>query len=133
MQKATKIRLFLLLAIISLGLFSRASTTGISILDKYLGDGLYAAMFFILCTIGLNGRESLAALIAGGIVVSMELFQLTHIPLAMSASDNGWLRLAATLVGTRFSYLDMLSYALGIALGYVIYRYLVFGRSGSPS
>jgi hypothetical protein len=108
MEKATRTRLILVLAIIGLGIGSRASTTGLAVLDKYLGDALYAAMFFVLGTIALNGRENLSALIAALIVGSLEVFQRSNIPLEMSASNNPLIRLAATLIGTKFGYLDIL-------------------------
>jgi hypothetical protein len=127
--KATQTRLLLLLAIISLGILSRSSTTGLPILDNYLGDGLYAAMFFILCTIALKGRERLSAVLAGLIVGSMEVFQLSGIPLELSTSANPLVRLVARLIGTTFSYLDILAYAIGILLCSLIYRYLVFGKT----
>jgi hypothetical protein len=127
--KATRIRLLLLLAILGLGIGSRAFTTGLPILDKYLGDGLYAAMFFILFTIGLKGREALSALLAGLIVGSLEVFQLSGIPLELSTSDHASTRLVAKLLGTTFSYLDILAYVIGILLGYLIYRYLLFGKT----
>ena len=128
-QKATQIRLLLLLVIIGLGIGSRASTTGLPILDNYLGDGLYAAMAFILWTIVLKGREALSALLAMVVVGSMELFQLSTIPLKLSASDHPFIRLVAALIGTTFGYLDILSYAIGIICCFWIYRYLMFGRS----
>jgi hypothetical protein len=133
MQKATQTRLLLLLAIISLGILSRAFTTGLPILDNYLGDGLYAAMFFILGTIALKGRERLAAVLAGLIVGSMEVFQISNIPLELSTSANPLVRLVARLIGTTFGYLDILAYLIGILLCYLIDRYLVFGRSSHSS
>jgi hypothetical protein len=133
LTKATQIRLLLLLAILGLGIASRAFTTGIVILDKYLGDGLYAAMFFILCTIALKGRERLSVVIAGLIVGSMEVFQISNIPLELSTSEHAFVRLLAKLIGTRFGYLDILAYLIGIILCYLIYSYLVFGRSSRSS
>jgi hypothetical protein len=127
--KATRIRLLLLLAILGLGIGSRAFATGLPILDKYLGDGLYAAMFFILFTIGLKGRATLSALLAGLIVGSLEVFQLSGIPLELSRSDYAFVRLVAKLIGTKFGYLDILAYAIGILLCYLIDRYLVFGKT----
>jgi hypothetical protein len=92
-QKATQTRLLLLLAIISLGVLSRASTTGLPILDNYLDDGLYAAMCFVLWTIVLKGRETLSAALAMVMVGSMEVFQLSNIPLKMeSTKKSGVLR-----------------------------------------
>jgi hypothetical protein len=132
-QKATRTRLLLLFAILSFGILSRAFATGLPILDKYLGDGLYAAMFFILWTIVLKGREALSAALAMVIVGSMEVFQLSNIPLTLSASDHAFVRLVAALIGTRFGYLDILAYVLGIMSCYFIYRYLVFGRSNPSS
>ena len=133
MTNATKFRLLLLLAILGVGIGSRAFTTGLPVLDKYLGDGLYAAMFFFLGTIALKGREALSALLAGLIVGSLEVFQLSGIPLELSASDHAIVRLLAKLIGTKFGYLDILAYAIGILLGYLIDRYLVFGRSSRSS
>ena len=103
----------LLAAVIVLGLLSRAVPTGHPLTDKYLGDALYAEMVYILIRLSrLTPRVALAAAI---VMLAIELFQLTLIPAALAQSNHLPLRLAARLLGTHFSPLDLLAYAAGIA------------------
>lgn len=46
--------------------------------------------------------------------IAIERFQLTLIPAQMLASPDCWTRAAARLLGTQFSFLDLLAYAAGI-------------------
>ena len=89
--------------------------TGWIILDKYLGDALYAVMFYVilrLCWPVAPARRVAIAAIA--IMTALEFFQLTLIPLHMLASPNLFIRVTARLLGTEFSFLDLLAYAVGI-------------------
>lgn len=103
----------LLAAVIAAGLLSRLVPTGHPLTDKYLGDALYAAMVYIL--IRLSRRTNRVALAASLLMLAIELFQLTLIPAALSQSPHLPVRLAARLLGTHFSPLDLLAYAAGIA------------------
>ena len=105
-----------LVAIIATGILSRVVHTGWIVFDKYLGDALYAAMFYVL----LRGlwKSNAAALAAMAVMTVIELFQLTMIPAQLLASQHLMPRLIARLMGTQFSFVDLLSYAVGIACIY---------------
>jgi hypothetical protein len=103
----------LLAAIIAAGLLSRMARTGFLLLDKYLGDALYAAMVYVL--LRLTGRITRVALWAAVALAAIECFQLTRIPAAMFRSEYLAVRAFARLLGTEFSFLDLLAYAVGIA------------------
>jgi hypothetical protein len=106
----------LLVGIVAAGLLSRTASTGLRLIDKYLGDVLYAAMVYGLLRLAAPGasriRISGAAAIA---MVAIECFQLTGIPAALVRSDWMIVRLCGRLLGTHFSVLDLLAYAVGIA------------------
>lgn len=103
----------LLAAIIAAGLLSRAGHTGWRVIDKYAGDGLYAAMVYVLFRI--TGRTRQVALWSGAAMTAIELFQLTGIPAGMLRSASPLVRVCGRLLGTEFSFLDLLAYAVGIA------------------
>jgi hypothetical protein len=103
----------LLAAIIAAGILSRSTHTGFRLLDKYLGDALYAAMVYALFR--LSGRVTRVALWASLAMLAIECFQLTGLPSALLRSPHAPLRLAARLLGTQFSFADLAAYAAGIA------------------
>ena len=102
----------LLAAIVSAGLLSRVAHTGLRLFDKYLGDALYAAMVYVLFR--LTGRIVHVAVWAAVAMTAIELFQLTRIPARMFHSEYPAVRACAQLLGTEFSVLDLLAYAVGI-------------------
>jgi hypothetical protein len=102
------------LGIIFLGLLSRSVVTGWVLLDKYLGDALYAAMVYALLRILLRARP--AAATAAVMMVAIESFQLTGIPARMLAGGNGLTRVVARLLGVQFGFADLLAYAVGIGV-----------------
>jgi hypothetical protein len=103
----------LLAAIVSAGLLSRAAHTGFRLFDKFLGDALYAAMVYVLFR--LTGRIARVTLWAAVSMTAIEFFQLTQIPAGMLRSASPAVRILARLLGTEFSVLDLLAYAVGIA------------------
>jgi hypothetical protein len=106
-----------LAGIIAVGILSRVVRTGSVLFDKYLGDALYAAMVYAL--LRLFWRPAVAALCTAVIMTVVELFQLTMIPAGMLASEHLWVRVLARLMGTQFSFLDLLAYAVGIGCIYL--------------
>lgn len=102
----------LLSAIVAIGVLSRVVQTGVRVLDKYLGDALYAAMVYVIFR--LSGRITRVAVWAAVAMITIELFQLTGIPAEMLRSGSAALRICARLLGTQFSVLDLLAYAVGI-------------------
>lgn len=103
------------------GILSRLVSTGFVVIDHYLGDALYAAMVFMLLLVLAPIRaRSTAALVALVIVVLIEAFQLTGIPLQLRGSDHALLRLLAVLLGTTFNGWDIVSYGVGILVIFVV-------------
>jgi hypothetical protein len=107
-----------LIGIIAVGILSRTVHTGVAIFDKYLGDALYAAMVYAI--LRLWWRTAALALPAMAIMTVIELFQLTMIPARMLASEHLMVRICARLMGTEFSFLDLLAYAVGIGCIYLV-------------
>jgi len=116
------ISMFLLIATAALGLLSRVVPLGIIVWDKYLGDVVYAAVFYFgLCLI--IGRGILLPKICATAfyVTSIELFQLTPIPRQLNQSSNALVKLFAYIVlGSTFSWRDLLAYAVGIVLAIIV-------------
>jgi Protein of unknown function (DUF2809) len=109
-----------LVGIITLGILSRVVHTGLVVVDKYLGDTLYAAMVYTI--LRLCWRAAAPARLAASAMAVMtviELFQLTMIPAHLLANEHVMVRICARLMGTEFSFLDLLTYAVGIACIYL--------------
>ena len=98
-------------AIVGAGVLSRIVHSGWVVFDKYLGDALYAAMVYLIVRL----FRPRAALIAMAIMTGIEIFQLTMIPAHLLKSGYRLVRIAARLMGTEFSFLDLTAYAVGIA------------------
>jgi len=108
--------LLCLVCLIAIGILSRVVHTGFVVLDKYLGDTLYAAMVYAILRILMWGKAvAVAAMI---IMIGIELFQLTMIPAHMLASEHLIVRICARLIGSEFSFLDLLAYGTGIVCIY---------------
>jgi hypothetical protein len=54
------------------------------------------------------------------VMTMIELFQLTMIPAHLFASEHLTARICGRLLGTEFSFLDLLAYGVGIACIYLI-------------
>ncbi|MGJ5816283.1 DUF2809 domain-containing protein [Paludibaculum fermentans] len=102
-----------LAGIIAAGIVSRLHQTGFVLIDKYLGDALYAAMFYVL--LRPFWKPSTTAICAMAAMTAIELFQLTRIPAQLLTSEHGIVRIVARLLGTQFSFFDLVAYAVGIA------------------
>ncbi len=103
-----------LVCIIALGIASRVVHTGWIILDKYAGDALYAAMVYVFISLVWQTSRLRKAVLAMLITTALEVFQLTMIPAHMLASGSPAERVIARLLGTEFSFRDLLAYAVGI-------------------
>ena len=116
--------LLALLAVIAVGAASRLIYFNSILIDKYLGDALYAVMFYLFLSLlwpqGTPVRKAVLVLLA---VIVIELFQLTAIPLAMRRSDNLGLQALSVMLGTKFSWWDMAAYVVGVAGIYAIDLY----------
>jgi hypothetical protein len=104
--------LLVLAATVALGIVSRLLHTGLPIIDKYLGDALYAAMVYQF--LRLWSPSARTAWVAMAVMTSIELFQLTLIPAHMMGSDSLAVRTVARLLGTQSSCYDLAAYAVGI-------------------
>ncbi len=107
-----------LMVIIAIGILSRTVQTGFVLFDKYLGDALYAAMVYALLRV-LWSRVSVIVP-AAIVMIAIELFQLTGIPARMVASGHLALYFVGRLLGTHFSFVDLLAYGVGIAGVYFV-------------
>ena len=109
-----------LAGIIAVGILSRVVHTGLLVFDKYLGDALYAAMVYaILRLFWRAAARARVAVSAMAIMTVIELFQLTMIPAHLLVNEHVMVRICARLMGTEFSFLDLLTYAVGIACIYL--------------
>jgi len=109
-----------LAGIVAVGILSRVVRTGFAVLDKYLGDALYAAMVYEILRLLLRPRALAAWALA--VMVAIELFQLTRIPAQLVASDHLAVRICGRLLGTQFGFLDLAAYAVGIGSLYLLDR-----------
>ena len=112
--------IFCLAGIIATGILSRIVHTGFIVFDKYLGDALYAAMVYVILRLFWTDRRATIAVAAMIVMTAVELFQLTMIPAHLLESGHLIVRICARLMGTEFSFLDLLTYAVGIAAIYLV-------------
>lgn len=126
-MKAKSVYLLIGLVIVVVsGIGSRVFHTGFSWFDKYLGDALYAVMFYLMLgLLWLGGRALYKACTVMVFMAVIETFQLTQIPLQLSQSTNMVLRIMAVLLGTEFSWIDMLAYILGITAIFLIDQFVL--------
>ena len=71
-----------------MGVLSRIVQSGFVIIDKYLGDALYAAMVYVILRLLWRATAVAVGMSAMIIMTSVELFQLTMIPAHMLTSDH---------------------------------------------
>jgi hypothetical protein len=109
---------FCILGIIATGIVSRVIHTGLAVVDKYLGDALYAAMVYGI--LRLLSRAAPSAMYSMFVMTAIELFQLTMIPAHMLSSEHLLTRICARLIGVEFSFLDLLAYGVGIGCIYFV-------------
>ena len=119
------------LLVIAAGVLSRLRRTGIALLDKYAGDALYAVLLYLLLRAAWpRWRAQHTALISLILMAGIETFQLTGIPAAMARSGKLLLKIAAIVLGTGFSWRDMLAYAVGIGAVWLLEVTLARRRAG---
>jgi hypothetical protein len=100
-------------------------------LAKYAGDALYALLiFWLVLVLAPRTRGWVAAAVALGFSVAVELFQLTGVPAELGAHSA----LARLVLGTTFNAPDLPFYAVGAALGWALHRTARAARAGrSPA
>ena len=108
-----------------MGIISRLFPIGSILWDKYLGDAVYAAVFYLgLSLIWPRGTLAGKTFWTVVSVVTIETFQLTPIPARLGHSDNLAIGLFAYVVlGSRFSGWDLLAYGVGLATIMVVDRF----------
>lgn len=97
-----------------LGVLSRSIDFDSVLINKYLGDALYAVIFYV--TLGfLWPAQSVRnrAICIAIFVICVESFQLTGIPLRWR-QGNFPLKLVSIVLGTKFAWCDMLAYFVGM-------------------
>ena len=114
--------MFILIAAAAFGLISRVMPIGTIVWDKYLGDVVYAVVFYFgLCVIIGLGRLSSKICVTTFYVTCIELFQLTPIPLQLNQSSNVLVKVFAYIVlGSTFSWWDLFAYAIGIMFATIV-------------
>jgi hypothetical protein len=107
----------LTIVIIPIGLYLRYRTDWFpEIINLYLGDVLYATMFFFLFSIVFPGHTSMRrAAYALAACYAIELLQLYQAPWMLALRDN---KLGGLILGHQFLWSDLLAYLIGVALGY---------------
>ena len=108
--------LFALVIIIALGLLSRIFPLGYPLWDKYLGDALYAATVYALLRLLTEANAASVLTTSSAIMVTIEAFQLTGMTALMLERPQPAVRIFARLLGTQFSFFDLLAYAVGLYL-----------------
>jgi hypothetical protein len=101
--------------VIVIGIGSRVFHSGSPFLDKYLGDALYAVLFYLVLSLFWPGGKPLyKAGTVMALMTALEVFQLTQIPFRLSQNPQIGLRILAILLGTEFHWGDLLAYLFGI-------------------
>jgi hypothetical protein len=104
-----------LVMVIMAGLGSRMIHSGVSLVDKYAGDALYAVMIYlILCLLNKTLSPLSRAIAVMLFMAVLETFQLSLIPLELTRSGNLLTKIIGQLLGTTFSWLDLGAYFVGI-------------------
>ena len=102
---------------VAAGLSVRSVLTGD--VAKYAGDALYALLiFWLVLVVAPRTRGWVAAVVACGFSVAVELFQLTGVPATLGAHST----LARLVLGTTFNAPDLPFYAVGAAAGWVLHH-----------
>jgi hypothetical protein len=117
------VQIVCLVIVSAVGIASRVFYVGHPLLDKYLGDAIYAIFFYLLLGIIWDrGRPGTKAGLTLAFVLAIEIFQLTSIPLQFSKSDSLFLRFASIVLGTKFAGWDIAAYLVGIVGIYLLDR-----------
>ncbi len=107
---------------IVLGGVSRLFPLGMPWWDKYVGDMAYAALAtFAIAWCWNRAPVLVPPVVALVFCVAVESFQLTGIPLQLNRSEVVAVRILAALVlGSTFSWWDILAYGIGVVLAAVV-------------
>ncbi|HEX5331769.1 MAG TPA: DUF2809 domain-containing protein [Cellulomonas sp.] len=103
------------IAVIAVGLAVRAfgSATGLDVIAKPAGDACYAVLVVVLVAlVRPTARTWVVAAVAWAVCAAVELAQLTGVPAHLT---KAWWP-ARLVLGTTFNGLDLILYAIGVAL-----------------
>lgn len=116
-----------------LGVVSRRVELDNLIWDKYLGDALYAVIFYLCLAIAWPKQPILFRAFAIAVfVICVECFQITGIPAQMRKNGNAIVKLISVVLGTKFGWWDMLAYFVGLAF-ILNFDWLYVSRSATAS
>lgn len=115
-QRSRGICALVVAAVVALGLTSRTGATPFpAALGEYPGDALWALMVFVtLCCVWPAGSTRGLALGALGLSFVVEFSQLYRAPWIVELRNT---RLGALTLGSGFDSVDLVAYAVGVALG----------------
>ncbi|NUO55463.1 MAG: DUF2809 domain-containing protein [Hamadaea sp.] len=109
------------------GLGVRAFTGGV--FAKYAGVALYAVLVYVLVLVVAPRLRPLpSAAIALAFCWAVEFFQLSPIPAELSERST----LARLILGSTFNAPDLLWYAVGVAVAYVVHAAVTRRGGGDP-
>jgi hypothetical protein len=104
----------LALGIIGTGLLTRLSPPGHHVLLKYLGSALWGSMVYcLLASLTPKSNPARIAVVAVVIAASVEFSQLWHTETLDAFRAT---RIGVLLIGRFFSWWDIVSYTIGIAV-----------------
>jgi hypothetical protein len=117
-------------AVIAAGLASRRFPGLLpAVLGKYPGDALWALMIYLIVGFLRPSWSKLAVAGAAlGLCFAVEFGQLYHAPWIDSVRRT---TLGHLVLGSAFGSLDLMAYAVGVSIGYLVE--LASHRQGSPS
>ncbi|MFF1877507.1 DUF2809 domain-containing protein [Leifsonia sp. NPDC058230] len=94
----------------------------------FAGDALYAALIYTLIVVlAPRSRIVVVAIVATVFCAAIELLQLTPLPAALSRSVPG----ASLVVGSTFQWIDLVAYAVGIAIVAAVDAWVSGAAAGS--
>lgn len=105
----------IILFIILLGILSRIIKFNNVILDKYLGDLLYALMFYYIFKLFLANHWHRVGL-TFSLMIIFEVLQLIGISQILRSYQFLPYNILAILIGSQFSFLDILAYTIGLII-----------------
>ncbi|HEY7315534.1 MAG TPA: DUF2809 domain-containing protein [Gemmataceae bacterium] len=100
-----------LVVTVAVGLLSRLYSIGWFLFDHSLGDVLYAVAIYLLLALLSRRGPALVAPLALGACWAIEAFQATGIP-----ARYAHFAVVRWLLGTTFSWHDMICYVVGVAV-----------------
>ncbi len=126
MLKPRLVALAAALVTVAAGLAVRAASDGVP--AKYAGDLLYTVLLYTLVIAAApRTRPAWAAAVALGVSWLIEFAQLTGVPAELSARSS----IARLVLGSTFNPPDLLWYAVGALLGWVVHTSGNGGKSGT--